>query len=73
MSVNWALNGLVAFTFLPLINLLTLSGVYWLYSGICLLGFIYVYFVIPETKGMSLEQIEANLRAGKTSRHLGDL
>lgn len=73
IAVNWLLNSIVAFTFLPLSNLLGLAGVFWLYSGICLLGIIFVYFTMPETMGVSLEQIEINLRAGKSSRHLGDI
>ena len=37
---------------------------FWLYSAICLAGFVFVYFHVPETKGKSLEQIE-NESAGR--------
>ena len=42
-----------------------------LYAIIDFLGIIFVLFKVPETKGTSLEQIEANLRKGVRSRDLG--
>ena len=33
-------------------------GVYWFYAGFCLLVFVFVYLLIPETKWKTLE-IEA--------------
>ena len=32
-------------------------GTFWLYSGICAIGFIYGIFFLPETKGKRLEEI----------------
>jgi MFS transporter, SP family, arabinose:H+ symporter len=37
------------------------SGIFWLYAAICLAGFIYIKFKLPETKGKTLEQIEKDL------------
>jgi MFS transporter, SP family, xylose:H+ symportor len=37
------------------------SGTFWLYAGICVAGFIFVFFKLPETRGKSLEQIEREL------------
>jgi SP family arabinose:H+ symporter-like MFS transporter len=31
---------------------------FWLFAGCCLIAFIVVYKLLPETKGKSLEQIE---------------
>jgi hypothetical protein len=36
-------------------------GTFWLYSGICLAGFLFIIRYLPETKGKSLEQIEKEL------------
>lgn len=32
---------------------------FWLYAGICVLGFLFVYFKVKETKGKTLEEMEA--------------
>ncbi len=32
---------------------------------------LFIYFLVPETKHVSLEQIEANLQAGMSFRKLG--
>ena len=34
---------------------------FWLYGGICVAGFIFIAFELPETKGKSLEQLEKEL------------
>jgi len=40
---------------------LGLAHCFWVYAGICLVGFIFIYFKLPETKGKTLEQIEREL------------
>ena len=37
------------------------AGTFWLYAVICVLGFIFICFKLPETKGKTLEQIEREL------------
>ena len=37
------------------------AGTFWLYAVICLLGFGFIFFKLPETKGKTLEQIERDL------------
>lgn len=39
-------------------SLFGFAGVYWLFSGVSLIGVLCVYFLIPETKGKSLSEIE---------------
>ncbi|ETN96392.1 xylose/H+ symporter [Zhouia amylolytica AD3] len=52
---------MLTYTF-PLLNaFLGASGTFWCYSGICILGFIFIYKKLPETKGKSLEEIEEEL------------
>ena len=36
-------------------------GAFWLYGGICIVGFFIIYRKLPETKGKSLEDIEREL------------
>jgi hypothetical protein len=63
---------IVALTFLTLVNLLGASGTFLIYCITSVLSLIFVYFLVPETKGATLEQIEANLYAGMPTRDLGN-
>jgi len=67
---HWAFNAVIAFTFLKLVNGLGIDVTFWLYAGICLLGAIWGYYYIPETKGKSLEDIEAFWRRSNDPRKL---
>jgi MFS transporter, SP family, galactose:H+ symporter len=71
ISASWGFNMLVALTFLTLVQLVGISHTFWFYALLCILGWLFVYFIVPETKGCSLEQIEKNLRLGRPSRELG--
>jgi MFS family permease len=51
----------LTYTF-PLLNkALGTSYTFWIYSAICIIGFIFIKVMLPETKGKSLEQIEREL------------
>jgi SP family galactose:H+ symporter-like MFS transporter len=56
---NWFFNFLVSLTFLSLIDLLTQSGAFWFYGAIGLVTLWFCWKFVPETKGRSLEQIDA--------------
>lgn len=62
---NWLFNGIVAFTFLKLVNALSPAGAFWLYAALGILGIIWGFKFIPETKGITLKKIEDNWREGK--------
>ena len=66
---NWAMNLLVAVTFLTLVSLLGHAGTFWLYGIVAVGAWIFFYRLVPETKGKSLEQIEAHWRSGKIPGH----
>lgn len=34
------------------------SSVFFVWGGLCTAAFVYSYFIIPETKGLSLEQVD---------------
>ncbi len=57
----WLACAVLTFTFPMLNKYLGTSGTFILYSAVCLLGFIYMWIKLPETKQKSLEQIEKNL------------
>jgi len=67
---NWAMNLLMAVTFLTLVAALGHAGTFWLYGLVAIGAWIFFYRLVPETKGKSLEQIEAHWRSGKTPRQL---
>jgi len=57
----WVACFILTYTF-PLLNKsLGAAGTFWLYAGICLVGFIFILLKLPETKGKSLEEIEKQL------------
>ncbi|SCL76549.1 Galactose transporter [Methanoculleus chikugoensis] len=60
---NWTANFLIAATFLSLVDLIGESGVFLLYAVVALLAWLFVFKLVPETKGLSLEQIEAYFRS----------
>ena len=59
----WIASSILVITF-PYFNRgLNTFGTFWLYAGICMAGFLFIYWRLPETKGKSLEQIEKDLHA----------
>ncbi len=69
---NWLFNLIVAITFLSLINLIGQSGTFFMYGGIAIISWLFIYRRVPETKGQTLEQIEEYWRSGKHLRRLRD-
>ena len=70
-AVMWGFNGIVSLTFLLVVDGIGASRTFLLYALLCLAGLWFVIKRVPETKGVSLEQIEKNLREGRPSRELG--
>jgi sugar porter (SP) family MFS transporter len=61
VTALWIACFILTYTF-PMLNAkLGPAGTFWLYAVICVGGFIYIFFRLPETKGRSLEQIEREL------------
>ena len=56
----WIACFVLTYTFPILNKMLIASGTFWLYSLICLSGFLFILKKLPETKGKSLEEIEKN-------------
>jgi MFS transporter, SP family, xylose:H+ symportor len=61
VSSLWIACFLLTYTF-PMLNAkLGSAGTFWLYAGICVAGFLFIKFKLPETRGKTLEQIEREL------------
>ncbi|KAK1569241.1 hypothetical protein Q3G72_034276 [Acer saccharum] len=55
---NRVCSGLVAMTFLSVSHKITVGGTFFIFSFISAFAVLFVYKLVPETKGKSLEQIE---------------
>lgn len=81
----WFFNSLVSFTFFKIVRAFTLpgqeiilngenlgnpAGAFWFYGIIAIGALIWGYYYVPETKGVSLENIESFWRKGGTPREL---
>jgi hypothetical protein len=53
----------VSLTFLSLVQALGPSWTFWLYGMLAIGSLLFSYFVVPETKGRTLEDIEQTLRS----------
>jgi len=54
----WLADFAVSLTFPVIADKLHESFAFWLYAGMCLINFVFIWAVLPETKGKSLEEIE---------------
>jgi sugar porter (SP) family MFS transporter len=68
---NWGSNLLVALTFLSLLRSLGRPWTFWLYAVVGVISWLFVFRLVPETKGRTLEQIEAQWRTGVKSARAG--
>jgi MFS family permease len=68
---NWASNLLVSLTFLSLVGAIGRPFTFWLYAVVGVASLVFVYLLVPETKGRSLEDIQ-NLWS-KRAGEKGDL
>ena len=55
---SWGGNLIVSFTFLSLLEAIGPSYTFWIYALVGILGLVFVWKLVPETKGRTLEEIE---------------
>ncbi|KRG06534.1 facilitated trehalose transporter Tret1-2 homolog isoform X2 [Drosophila mojavensis] len=60
-TINWVLAFIVTKTFKNLNESLGSGGTFWLFAGVTLVGVIFVFLAVPETKGKSLNEIQMEL------------
>jgi SP family sugar:H+ symporter-like MFS transporter len=56
-ATNWVANFAVTLTFLPLLKVAGLAGAYGLYAAAATVSLFFVWTVVPETKGKTLEEM----------------
>ena len=57
--LNWTCSFAVTESFASVLAALTPAGTFFLFAAICVAGAAYVYARLPETKGVTLDEIEA--------------
>jgi SP family galactose:H+ symporter-like MFS transporter len=70
-TFNWASNLIVSLTFLTLVEKLGASSTFLLYAAASVASWLFAYYFVPETKGRTLEQIEAFWRAKHRAHKAG--
>lgn len=65
---NFAFNFFVVGSFPVLLHRIGGAWTFWIFGIVSLLCIIFVYFFVPEAKGISLEEIESNWRRGVAPR-----
>ena len=69
-AANWSANLIVALSFLTLTEVVGKAVTFWLYAAVSIGAWLFAFLLVPETKGKTLEQIEAYMRSGKHPRAL---
>ena len=70
-TMSWLSNFAVSTAFLPLIGVIGTGPVFLIFAVVCVFGLLFVYRLVPETKGRDFEEIEPDLQArslGKSSK-----
>jgi sugar porter (SP) family MFS transporter len=70
VSALWIACFALTFTFPSLNAALGPARTFWLYSGICVAGFLFVLWQVAETKGKTLEEIEREYTLGNATHAL---
>lgn len=68
---NFAFNFFVVGSFPVLMHRVGGAVTFWGFAVVSFLCIVFVYFFVPETKGISLEQIESNWLKGVNPRNFG--
>ncbi|HHK9926460.1 TPA: sugar porter family MFS transporter [Klebsiella quasipneumoniae subsp. similipneumoniae] len=71
-TTNWVSNMIIGATFLTLLDAIGAAGTFWLYTVLNVAFIGVTFWLIPETKNVSLEHIERNLMAGEKLRNIGN-
>ncbi|XP_047306519.1 polyol transporter 5-like [Impatiens glandulifera] len=59
IGVNRVMSGVISMTFLSLQEAITIGGAFFLFMGVGIVGWIFFYTLLPETRDKSLEEIQS--------------
>ncbi|KAK8136036.1 metabolite transport protein YwtG [Apiospora sp. TS-2023a] len=58
-AVTWGFNFIISFSWLPLVDAFGDTGAFCYYGTWNLIGWVFCYFFLPETKNLTLEELDA--------------
>lgn len=61
---NWSSNLVVSETFLTLTQHLGSAATFLLFAGFSFIGLVFIFLLVPETKGLQFEEVEKLLQEG---------
>ncbi|CAH2353392.1 myo-inositol transporter 1 [[Candida] railenensis] len=61
---NWAGSLVIASTFLTMLENITPTGTFSFFAGLCLISFLFIFFLYPEVAGLQLEETTELLSHG---------
>lgn len=67
-ALSWGLAFVLTVTFNSISEVIGLGQSFWIFAGVTALGIIFVIFVVPETKGKSMREIQLILSGDKTMK-----
>lgn len=65
-ALNWSCTFVITKTFPGMVELIGPSYVFYMFTGIMTFGTLFAFFLVPETRGKTLEEIEEEL-SGRSS------
>ena len=71
-TTNWVSNMIIGATFLTLLDAIGAAGTFWLYTALNVAFIGVTFWLIPETKNVTLEHIERKLMSGEKLRNIGN-
>jgi MFS transporter, SP family, galactose:H+ symporter len=70
--VNWTFAGLVMANALSFMRTFGNASIFYVFAAFCVVAIVFVALFVPETKGITLEELEFNLKKGVRLRNLGN-
>ncbi|CAI5756510.1 unnamed protein product [Candida verbasci] len=72
-STNWAGSLVIASTFLTMLQNITPTGTFSFFAGLCFISFLFVFFLLPDTAGLELEETTEFLANGFNVRQANQI
>ncbi|KAK3914935.1 Facilitated trehalose transporter Tret1 [Frankliniella fusca] len=69
-AVCWTLSFTVTKSFQSLVDRFGVDSAFWVFAGCCCVTVVFVVFLVPETRGKSLQQIQIELTRRGTAIHV---